>query len=84
MQFAQVIGQDHLRDNLTDMVRRNRLSHALLFLGHEGAGALPMALAFAQYVVCENKGADACGVCSACVKAGRLVHPDIHFTAVPG
>jgi DNA polymerase-3 subunit delta' len=80
MQFAQVIGQDHLRDNLTDMVRRNRLSHALLFLGHEGAGALPMALAFAQYVVCENKGADACGVCAACVKAGRLVHPDIHFT----
>ena len=80
MQFAQVIGQDHLRDNLTDMVRRNRLSHALLFLGHEGAGALPMALAFAQYVVCENKGADACGVCSACVKAGSLVHPDIHFS----
>jgi DNA polymerase-3 subunit delta' len=80
MQFAQVIGQDHMRDNLTDMVRRNRLSHALLFLGHEGAGALPMALAFAQFVVCENKGADACGVCASCVKAKQLIHPDIHFT----
>jgi DNA polymerase-3 subunit delta' len=80
MQFAQVIGQDHVRDNLTEMVRRNRLSHALLFLGQEGAGALPMALAFSQYVVCENKGTDACGVCASCVKAKQLIHPDIHFT----
>ena len=36
------------------MVQHNRLSHALLFLGKEGAGALPLALAFAQYVVCEK------------------------------
>ena len=80
MQFSQVIGQDHVRDSLTEMVRQNRLSHALLFLGHEGAGALPMALAFAQYVVCENKGADACGVCPPCQKANKLIHPDIHFS----
>jgi DNA polymerase III subunit delta' len=80
MQFAQVIGQDQVRDSLTEMVRQNRLSHALLFLGHEGAGALPMALAFAQYVVCENKGADACGVCPPCQKAKKLIHPDIHFS----
>jgi len=32
------------------MVNQNRLSHALLFLGKEGSGALPLALAFAQYV----------------------------------
>ncbi len=80
MQFAQVIGQDQVRDNLTDMVRQNRLSHALLLLGHEGAGALPLALAFAQYVVCENKGVDSCGVCASCVKAKQLIHPDIHFS----
>jgi DNA polymerase III subunit delta' len=83
MQFAQVIGQGTVRDNLIEMVRQNRLSHALLFLGHEGSGALPMALAFAQYVVCEKKDGitpDACGVCAACVKANRLVHPDIHFS----
>ena len=36
------------------MVQHNRLSHALLFLGKEGAGALPLAMAFAQYVVCEK------------------------------
>ncbi len=36
------------------MVEQNRLSHALLFLGKEGTGALPLALAFAQYLVCEK------------------------------
>lgn len=32
------------------MVEQNRLSHALLFLGKEGSGALPLALAFAGYI----------------------------------
>lgn len=36
------------------MVQHNRLSHALLFLGKEGGGALSLALAFAQYIVCEK------------------------------
>jgi DNA polymerase-3 subunit delta' len=82
MSFAQVIGQDRVKTRLVELVRQGRLSHALLFLGHEGSGALPLALAFAQYVVCErtNGGDDACGVCPSCVKARQLVHPDIHFS----
>ena len=32
------------------MIRQNRLSHALLFLGKEGSGALPLAIAFANYL----------------------------------
>jgi len=36
------------------MVQHNRLSHALLFLGKEGSGALQLAMAFAQYIVCEK------------------------------
>jgi DNA polymerase III subunit delta' len=54
MQFSQVIGQQDLKTQLTQMVLQNRLSHALLFLGKEGTGALPMALAFAQYITCEK------------------------------
>lgn len=82
MSFAQVIGQSSVKDSLVEMVRSNRLSHALLFLGSEGSGALPMALAFAQYVVCGkmDKGDDACGVCPSCLKASQLVHPDIHYS----
>ncbi|MEO6548715.1 MAG: DNA polymerase III subunit [Ferruginibacter sp.] len=54
MQFEKVIGQKETRNRLIQMVQQNRLSHALLFLGKEGTGALPLALAFAQYVVCEK------------------------------
>ena len=50
MLFSQVVGQQQVKQHLLDMVQQNRLSHALLFLGTEGSGALPMALAFAQYV----------------------------------
>lgn len=52
MQFKDVIGQSHLKKELTSLMQENRLAHALLFLGKEGSGALPLALAFAQYIVC--------------------------------
>ncbi|MBS1605352.1 MAG: hypothetical protein JST42_21995, partial [Bacteroidetes bacterium] len=54
MGFSKVIGQGQVKQNLVELVQQNRLSHALLFLGPEGSGALPLALAFAQYVVCEK------------------------------
>jgi DNA polymerase-3 subunit delta' len=54
MQFSQVIGQKGLKTHLKQMIQQNRLSHALLFLGKEGSGALSLARAFAQYTVCER------------------------------
>lgn len=54
MQFNEVIADNHVRDRLKDLVQNNRLSHALLFLGREGSGALPLAIAFAQYILCEK------------------------------
>jgi DNA polymerase III subunit delta' len=54
MPFSQIIGQKDSIAQLRSMVEQSRLSHALLFLGKEGTGALPLALAFAQYLVCEK------------------------------
>jgi DNA polymerase-3 subunit delta' len=51
MLFNDVVGLQDIKQHLTEMVRQNRLSHALLFLGKQGSGALPLALAFAQYIV---------------------------------
>ncbi|MFN5607383.1 MAG: ATP-binding protein, partial [Bacteroidota bacterium] len=84
MNWDSLIGQEPLKKQLTELVLQNRLSHALLFLGKEGVGALPLAISFAQYLVCEkavsaNLSAP-CGVCAACKKASELVHPDIHFS----
>lgn len=54
MQFSDIIGQQPVKQQLAELVQHNRLSHALLFLGKEGSGALSLALAFAQYIVCEK------------------------------
>lgn len=81
MQFNQVIGQAAVKASLQKMVEGDRIPHALLFLGPAGCGKLALALAFAQYLVCSNKEeGEACGKCSHCIKAGKLVHPDIHFS----
>ena len=54
MQFKDVIGQSEVKRHLVEMMMGNRLAHALLFLGKEGSGTLSLAIAFAQYVVCET------------------------------
>jgi DNA polymerase-3 subunit delta' len=52
MSFQSIIGQKAVKQQLVHMVQHNRLSHALLFLGKEGSGALQLAMAFAQYITC--------------------------------
>jgi DNA polymerase-3 subunit delta' len=54
MQFKDIIGQQEIKQHLAELVQHNRLSHALIFLGKEGSGALALAMAFAQYIVCEE------------------------------
>jgi DNA polymerase III subunit delta' len=50
MLYKDVIGQLEVKRSLIELVQANRLSHAMLFLGPEGSGALALAMAFAQYV----------------------------------
>jgi DNA polymerase III subunit delta' len=80
MQFSNVVGHQALKDHLLRIASEKKIPHAQLFLSKPGAGGLPMAMAFAQLLVCERPSAnDSCGVCPACVKASKLIHPDIHF-----
>ncbi len=84
MQFKDVIGQQETKQNLMEMVQQNRLSHALLFLGKEGSGALPLALAFAQYVVSLPQPSpvveDLFGGFTALEAAPSFIHPDEMIT----
>jgi len=80
MQFSKVIGQNAVKEKLIASVNENRLAHTQLFLGPEGSGALPLAVAFAQYVNCQHKqNGDSCGVCPSCIKYQKFAHPDLHF-----
>ena len=80
MRFNDVIGQDEVKRKLILSVQENRVPHAQLFLGPEGNGKLPLALAYAQYILCPHRTAtDSCGVCPSCQKIAKLTHPDLHF-----
>jgi DNA polymerase-3 subunit delta' len=80
MKFNQIPGQTEIIGKLLRSVREERVSHAQLFTGAEGCGSLALALAYAQYISCENKEpADSCGTCKSCVKYEKMIHPDLHF-----
>lgn len=90
MQFARIIGQRKLINSLVDMAMSGRVSHAQLFSGSYGSGSFALALAYAQFIACENKQfydgtdksglkADSCGKCPSCIKYSRLIHPDLHL-----
>ena len=80
MRFSDIPGLAETKSKLIDAVNHNHVAHAQLFLGLPGALNLPLALAFANYLHCENKGeTDACGVCRACSKSLKYIHPDTTF-----
>lgn len=80
MQFNDVVGHSDLKKALIKEVKSNRVSHAQMLLGPEGAGKLMLAIAFAQYLLCdEPSGTDSCNACPNCLKMKTLAHPDLHF-----
>ena len=81
MLFREICGQDTVKRHLLNTVQENRVSHAQLFLGPEGSGSLPLAVAYAQYLNCENRQpTDSCGECASCRKYNKLIHPDLHLS----
>ncbi len=81
MLFRELVGQESAKNHLVRSARAGRVSHAQLFLGAEGSGALPLALAYAQYLNCEQPlEEDSCGECPSCRKYNKLIHPDLHFS----
>jgi DNA polymerase III subunit delta' len=80
MKFSDIHGLEDTKKRLISSAQQNHVAHAQLFTGVEGSALLPMALAFASYLNCENPSdTDSCGECGACSKSHKYVHPDIHF-----
>jgi DNA polymerase-3 subunit delta' len=82
MRFSDIPGQQQVKQLLVRSVQQNHVAHAQLFRGAEGSAALPLALAFAAFLNCENRTPDAddsCGRCPGCQKIDKLIHPDLNF-----
>jgi DNA polymerase III subunit delta' len=80
MLFKDILGQPHIKSHLTHSAPLGRIPHAQLFVGPEGSGTLAMAIAYAQYILCNNtndensNGNDSCNL-----KFENVSHPDLHF-----
>ena len=81
MLFADIPGQQKSKEGLLHMWANNHFPHALMLVGNSGVGGLPMALALAQYIFCEDKKeGDACGACVSCLKVMKQEHADLHLS----
>ena len=75
MLFNQIIGQEHIKNHLMASAKNGRIPHAQLFVGKEGSGTLPVAIAYAQFLLShfsDNPTASE-------LKVAKLQHPDLHF-----
>jgi DNA polymerase-3 subunit delta' len=80
MLFSSVIDHATLKAKLIGNVREGRVPHAQFFLGPRGSGVLPLALAYARYLLCTDRGqSDSCGQCPSCTQLDKLTHPDLHL-----
>ncbi|WP_396149987.1 ATP-binding protein [Flavobacterium sp.] len=80
MLFKDILGQDHIKNYLITTANAGRIPHAQLFIGPEGSGTLPMAMAYAQYILCNNSDGENTTGNSACnLKSEHISHPDMHF-----
>lgn len=80
MLFSQVVGQQKLKEKLIGSVQNARVAHAQMLVGPCGAGSLPLALAYAQYLACKNRTeTDSCGKCDSCIRYAKLEHPDLQL-----
>lgn len=81
MRFADIRGNAQVKEALRGMADSGRVPHAILMHEDEGGGALPLAMAFLQYLNCrEPHDGDSCGSCPSCIQTGKFIYPDTHFT----
>jgi DNA polymerase-3 subunit delta' len=76
MLFSEILGHEHVKNHLIQSANKGRIPHAQLFVGPEGTGTLPIAIAYARHLICGNSGENkvACDL-----KFNGLSHPDLHF-----
>ncbi|MCM1088692.1 MAG: DNA polymerase III subunit delta [Muribaculaceae bacterium] len=77
--FADIIGQEQLKEHLQNAISMNKVSHAYIINGDRSSGKEFIAKVFAMTLQCEKGGIEACGECHSCKQAQSMNHPDIIY-----
>lgn len=75
--FNNIIGHDRIKQHLQAAIEQNKVSHAYIMNGEQGAGKKLTATVFAQALQCEEKDSKPCARCRSCIQAESGNHPDI-------
>lgn len=75
--FNNVVGHEKIIEHFQNAVRLDKISHAYILSGEDGAGKSLLAHLFSMTLQCEKKGISPCGECTLCWQAESYNQPDI-------
>ena len=76
MGFESLLGNERLRENLQNSIRRGHISHFYVICGPEGSGQHTLANLLASAILCRGQDSRPCGSCGPCRKVAENLHPD--------
>lgn len=81
--FKNILGNDRIKELLTNSIKFNKTSHSYLFIGTEGIGKQMIAKEFAKMILCidENKY---CDKCKSCIEFDTNNNPDFKIIEPDG
>lgn len=84
--MQDIIGHEHIVEQLQRTVASGRIAGAYLFVGLPGVGKETVATYFARLIFCQREAEPpvACGECLACRKVTSGNHPDLGFIRPEG
>lgn len=78
--FADIVGQEQIKEHLENAIKTNKVSHAYIINGERNAGKEFIAKVFAMALQCENRQEyEPCQECRSCSQVRSGNHPDVIF-----
>ena len=77
--FADIIGQEQIKEHLCNAISSGKVSHAYIINGERSSGKEFIARVFAMALQCEKEGVEPCEECHSCKQALGNNQPDIIY-----
>lgn len=82
--FDNILGNDRIKELLTNSIINNKTSHSYMFVGTEGIGKRLIAKEFAKMILCTNYNERYCGTCKSCIEFDTDNNPDFKIIEPDG